>query len=158
LNIQQEHQLALDRTLCNIGYSYWRLEQYELARKYYQWALDLSLTASNRNNELIACIYSNMATLFADEHNFDQALVYHDKALKIRKEYLPPTHKNIAMTYYSTGNILFRQGDFDGSLKALKHCLHIQLLSSPPDFDVIRQNELFTLGLCKGKKKNQRRL
>ncbi|CAF5144885.1 unnamed protein product [Rotaria sp. Silwood1] len=37
------------------------------------------------------------------------------------------------MTHYLTGNLLFRQSNFDGSLKALKKCLHIQLLSLPPD-------------------------
>ncbi|CAF3457012.1 unnamed protein product [Rotaria socialis] len=136
LDIEQKHELSSDRTLCNIGYAYWRLQQYELARKYYQLALNMAL--STRDNELIACIYDNIATLLADENDLNQALVYHEKALKIREEHLPPIHKNIAMTHYNTGNLLFRQGNFDDSLKALKQCLHIQLLSLPPDHSDLR--------------------
>lgn len=42
------------------------------------------------------------------------------------------------MTHYNTGNLLFRQGNFDDSLKSLKKCLHIQLLSLPPDHPDLR--------------------
>jgi serine/threonine-protein kinase len=72
-----------------------------------------------------------------------KAFCYHEKALEIYQETLPPNHPLLATSYNNIGEVYFKMKDYSKALSSYEHALHIQLRSLPsnhPDTGTVREN------------------
>ncbi|CAF1927668.1 unnamed protein product, partial [Rotaria magnacalcarata] len=62
---------------------------------------------------------------------YSKALEYYEKSLKIREISLPPTHPNVAISYWSIGDIYSKTDEYSKALQFLEKALDILRKSLP---------------------------
>ena len=128
----QYNQLAHDtinwaNNLSNIGNLYFSMEDYEKSEKYFIEALRLQQQAGHEIS--FVPIYINLSAIHIDgTKNYDQAVVYLERALSISKK-----HKKIQLIVPSLINlseVYYYQGEYDQSIVQLEqaHGLAQQVL------------------------------
>ncbi len=71
------------------------MNQHEKALEHLQRAIELN-QVSTVPSEKAAIQFNNLGIVYYKQKNFDQAKESYERALKLRLEYLPPTHPDIA--------------------------------------------------------------
>ena len=71
--------------------------------------------------------YNNIGGVYYNQGNYDQALEYYNKALKIYLAVLGDSHPNVAMNYNNIGGVYYNQGNHDQALEYYNKALKIYL-------------------------------
>ena len=74
----------------------------------------LAIAEKLKNNRLLFNIYDNLGNLSSDQGEFDKALIYYSKALKINPD---PGGKRYIQTFNNIGTVYAEKGDLDSALK-----------------------------------------
>ncbi|MEE0895017.1 MAG: tetratricopeptide repeat protein [Bacteroidales bacterium] len=83
---------------------------------YYEESIEVN-QETNGQNEITAGSYNNIGIVYHKLGDFDKALEYHFKALKIRKEVLGENHSDTAMSYDNIGIVYSYLGEYDKALE-----------------------------------------
>ena len=77
--------------------------------------------------------YSNLGTAYGSKGNYDKAIEYHRKALKIDLKKLGPEHPNVAIMYNNLGRAYGSKGNYDKAIKYYRKALKIDLKKLGPE-------------------------
>ncbi|CAF1302278.1 unnamed protein product [Rotaria sordida] len=102
-----------------IGCIYQKKEYFKNALEFYNKALNIWENTKEKNYYQIADCLNNMA------------LEYHQKALSIRKKYLPKDHPDFGASYNNIGNIYLCLQEYDLALENYEYSLKIKIKSLP---------------------------
>ena len=80
----------------------------------------------------VAASYNNMALVFHDQGDLEQAKEYHERALAIRLQKLGPQHLDVAASYNNMALVLRNQGDLEQAKEYHELALAIQLQKLGP--------------------------
>ncbi len=69
------------------------------------------------NHPDIATSYNNIGLIYKYKGEYETALDYYNKSLKIRIESLPPNHPDIATSYDNIGSIYDNKGEYNLAIK-----------------------------------------
>ncbi|MDN5215957.1 tetratricopeptide repeat protein [Fulvivirgaceae bacterium BMA12] len=105
-----EADLGLDLAgvLNDIGYIFYKVQEYEQAKQYYYDAL--FLYEKHNASESIIRINFNLSTCFREEKKYNDALRYTDQALKLAERIMDQV--SINKTYNYIGTIYFEKGEY----------------------------------------------
>ncbi len=98
-----------NNVLINLAVAYKYNNRYADSEKYYFEAL------KNANQRQTALLYSNLASLKDDMGNYDIAIEYYYKALKISEQI--ENKQQIVITLYNLSGLLYKNQEFDLALK-----------------------------------------
>ncbi|MDF1549926.1 MAG: CHAT domain-containing protein, partial [Bacteroidales bacterium] len=96
------------------------------AMDYYQKAYSIRKKAYSENHPLVAKDLINIATIYSEKGDFDNAMSYFQNALSIQKLTLGDNHPDMAITYNNLGNIYEKEGQFDLALAFYLNALDIK--------------------------------
>ncbi len=71
--------------------------------------------------------YNNLGLAYRSNGDYDRAIEYYQKALKIDLKQLGPDHPDVAIGYNNIGLVYKRKGDYDRAIKYYKKALKIDL-------------------------------
>lgn len=83
----------------NVGTQFYQLKDYELAQKYYDEALDLSLTLVGENHLHTAIVLMSLGSIQLDLGNYKAVEKYFNRSLKIRKKLYGAKHSSVSNVY-----------------------------------------------------------
>jgi CHAT domain-containing protein/Tfp pilus assembly protein PilF len=109
---------AITQSYLNLGVYYYQTGKPNKAFDYYSQAEAISKKDPSQRNGL-GIVYLNKGNIVTDQKDFVKALAYYQQALKILKDYYPPTHPTINTIYVNLGYVYENQGKFEEALKAL---------------------------------------
>ena len=110
LNQMTEENTLQYATIFNqLGLINQRKCNYQLALEQYQKALETFLFYPLKDKSIVSTVYDNIATIYDDLGQFDQALIHYRKSLDIQQNLnnhlsLGITYSNIALTYQQIGD------------------------------------------------------
>ena len=99
---------------------------------YYEESIEVNLRfiqlseETNGQNETTADAYNNIGVVYDYLGDYDKALEYYNKALKISKAVLGENHRDTAMSYGNIGVVYDNLGDYDKALEFKNKALEIQ--------------------------------
>ncbi|MEE4196248.1 MAG: tetratricopeptide repeat-containing sensor histidine kinase [Bacteroidales bacterium] len=133
-SLAMEHSLNLkelaenEKTTHNTHYiynllalSYQTLMEYDLAKKYYNYSIQLAL--QNNNEAYAGIVLANMGKLYFEQDKLDSALYYFERGVKIEEKY--ELFANAGNSYNTIANIYLKKELTDSAyfylLKAVKY-------------------------------------
>jgi tetratricopeptide (TPR) repeat protein len=105
-----------------------KIGQFDKAQQVYEVLLD---QATNDIDKAISYHYIGWAKDGKGE--YEEALSYYEKALKIRQRSLPPNHPDLAMSYNNIGAVYYNMGEYSNALLSHEKTLEIRKQSLPPN-------------------------
>ena len=81
----------------------------------------------------VATSYNNLASIYKDLRDFEQAKEYHQRALDIELDKLGPEHVNVARSYHNLAFIYKHLGDFEQAKEYQQRALDIALDKLGPE-------------------------
>ena len=105
---KQKEKIA---SLCYSAYLAF-LKEHQLDSALYCLNQRLELDSTNTN-----ITYFNIGSIYRDKGDYDQALVYYDKAKKIEENILDEKHPKLAATYGTIGLVYEKKGDYNTALE-----------------------------------------
>lgn len=109
--------------LANIGNVYARLNKYDLALKYLNDALKISIQAEGKTSPTVAACYGNIGFVFILTNLYDLAMENYSKALGIRRKNLGEKHPYVAGLYNELGELFHKQQKTGKALKYYQKAL-----------------------------------
>lgn len=102
-----------------IGMAYSYVSDYDNAFNNYEIGLDmLDSIGINENSEpYLGSLLQHLGSTYYEVKQYDEALVYNQKALKIRKKYSPRKNNLVPDSYDAIGRIYTAKGDFSKALE-----------------------------------------
>jgi tetratricopeptide (TPR) repeat protein len=88
-------------------------------------------------NSTLGGAFHALGGAYYDREDFDQGLVYLEKALKVYRRILPPDHIKLTPTYNNIGSIYFKRDQNEQALEYHKKAYVIQKTSSNPDVESV---------------------
>jgi tetratricopeptide (TPR) repeat protein len=88
-------------------------------------ASDLYLSVLGEEHHDTANSFYNLATVLLKEKRFDEARVYYERALRVRKKVLGPAHPETALVLGDLGRLMLSQGKIGEARNYLVDCLPI---------------------------------
>ncbi len=112
--------------------------QYQKSLSLYERGLELSIGNHGKNNIVTAKFYVEIASIHHTVSNYDKALAYNLKALKIRQQELGEAHYQIVISLSHTGIVLDSMGRYDEALDYFKQAQAIQMKLNEHDAAMAR--------------------
>ncbi|CAF1464427.1 unnamed protein product [Adineta steineri] len=103
-----------------------KMGQFTKAQEIYQVLLHQT---TNENNK--APIYYQLGWIKYNQGEYQEALSFYEKALKIRQQSLPSNHLDLADSYNRIGSVHYSMGDYSKALSYYKKALAIRQQSLP---------------------------
>ncbi len=91
------------QAIIDIANVYSLQDKLDLARQYYEDALELSFQLNGDSSIDSAAIFNSLGVIFDREKNYKKAHINYQKALSIREKRLPPYHLDIAQSCRNLG-------------------------------------------------------
>jgi CHAT domain-containing protein/tetratricopeptide (TPR) repeat protein len=114
------------RTLSNLAIVYSITGYFDKAIDYYEKALKFYYSIPKISKFNIASLYSNMSIALSERKgDYDEALLYQDKALSMFLELYGEAHDNVAIGYYNKGDYLLKKGNLDLALFNFNKALNV---------------------------------
>jgi tetratricopeptide (TPR) repeat protein len=105
-----------------------KMGQSDKAQEVYEVLLDQTTNESEK-----AAIYGQLGSVKYDQGEYQEAITFHEKALAIRQQSLPPIHPDLAKSYIGIGNVYNSMGDYPKALSYYEKALEIRQQSLPPN-------------------------
>lgn len=139
-SLQIHHSLGKDSfNIAGVYYNISRLfekqGQVERAFENCRKAIELFRSAGSIQDQNIALCYNLMGIIHKMQGDYNQAIVYYNKALDINLTFYGQSHPEVARNYSNIGRIHFDQGDYLIALEYYEKALKIRL-------SVYRENHL----------------
>lgn len=128
----------------NIGSINLMKGRYGQAIEYYEQAL--TFIPAETQNVHKAGVYNNLGYCLFELGEYDRSLLYHQKALEMRRNLLEPTHPALGSSLTNVGNIYYKQGEIDRALNYYNQALNIRKQSLQSDHPEIGQT-LMNIGM-----------
>ena len=128
---------------CELGYIKGEEEDYEMAREYYEKAIEISEQIAPPNDFYLAKSYQYMSGLYSSKEEYSEALSYEEKALEIKEKSLPADHPGLISAYQSIAHAYFQVEDSANALAYLQKALELnEKILSPnhPDLAKLHEN------------------
>jgi len=124
LSIARKHKLFDEYIWANnnIGFSFLILNNPDLAKPYLEEAMATGLKFDD--DKILNHIYSNTGWYHSQKRQYDSAIVYYKKSLKIRKT-IPFERMNVASSYRDIANVLDYEGKSDEAMAYYRQSLSI---------------------------------
>ncbi|MCL2105777.1 MAG: tetratricopeptide repeat protein [Oscillospiraceae bacterium] len=106
----------------------------QLSLKYFNEALRLGLENLPENHTLIKTVYYNLARLYVDMDDFDQAISYGKKCVEISEKIFESDSIELTWSYINQSQILLSVDDSDGSLSYAQKAVDIFDAANLDDF------------------------
>ncbi len=103
--------------------------------EYYKMALDISMD----NNKVQAAVFNNMGSLSRRQGNYEQALIYYKRSLKLKKTI--GDKKGIGNTLNNIGNIYFTRKNYEQAISYYQKSLTLQ-----QELDIVNPAALCNIG------------
>ncbi|CAF1242596.1 unnamed protein product [Didymodactylos carnosus] len=122
----------------------------------------LTLLSSDKNHRMRGPVYRTMANVYRDsndQHQYELALQYYNKAFEIQRKTLPKDHQTIGETYQDLALLYEKQQNYTLTLQSYTESLRIQrktVSSTHKDFQKLKILEN-NIEIVKQKIMNQRR-
>jgi Tfp pilus assembly protein PilF len=105
-----------------------KIGQFDKAQQVYEVLLN---QATNDIDKALS--YHNIGWAKDDKGEYKEALSYYEKALKIRRQSLPPNHPDLAKSYNNIGAVYYNMGEYSKALSSHEKALEIKQQSLPPN-------------------------
>jgi len=106
LNAEEKNYLDIAFSYNNLGIVKFRMRHYDEALNLYRKSLSIKEKYyRGKANETIANGYFNIGNCYRKKSDFNEALLYHQKALDMRRVLFGENHPDIADSYYEIGKI-----------------------------------------------------
>lgn len=112
LALSQKFEYPKIGVMCinNLGMFCWNNGEFKEALDYFYQALDFSRTHNPENEGGRDTYYNNIGLIYQELQQFEKAIEFHDKALKIRLEYdrtkdMAGSYNNLAICYKNLGQL-----------------------------------------------------
>lgn len=92
-----------------------------------------SSASGGDNSQAMAATYTNQASQSYQSKDYDKAVEFYGKAVKIHRSLLGENHPAIASTYYNMANAYFRKGDLDNAIEYFNKAIPIYVSVQGPD-------------------------
>ncbi len=124
----------------NLGLAYQLKGEYDLAIQYFQKSINILERGLGRNDPALDCFfeivigkehhyivwsYSNLGLTYQLKGQYDLAVEYYTKALKVREKAFGKSHPDTAMIYDNIGVIYKLKGDYDRAIDYHEKTLNI---------------------------------
>lgn len=136
------------KCLIKIGNNYRLLGRYEKAIGYADSAVTISILHLNFLHPAVAAGYSLIGWVWKDQAIYDEALIYYEKALSIKKEIYEEQDIKVAISYYNMGLIYLELGETDKALACAFKSLAIQKQTFDPNHQNIANIYLIIGNAC----------
>jgi tetratricopeptide (TPR) repeat protein len=103
-----------------------KLGQLDKAQEVYEVLLD---QATDDIEKAVSYHYIGWAK--GDKGEYKEALIFYEKALKIRQQSLPSNHPDLAKSYTNIGNVYYNMGNYSKALSSHEKALEIRQHSLP---------------------------
>lgn len=120
---QKEKISRSSGNIASLGDILLRMGDFDKAKQYYNRILNELAT----NERSVANCYFGLGNVAIEQDNHQQALVYHLKALDIRRKFLKDDHRNIASSCNQIGDVYQRLNQYDKALEYTQIGLQIRL-------------------------------
>ena len=98
-----------------------------------QQIYEIMLQQPSNNDRKKAYIYHQLGWMKDDQGEYEEAIAFYEKSLKIRLKTLPPNDPALAPTYNNMGNVYDSMGDYPKALSYYEKALAIRQQSLPPN-------------------------
>ncbi|MCB4762761.1 MAG: tetratricopeptide repeat protein [Sulfurovum sp.] len=123
-----------------IGEFYIHLAKYDKAIELLEETLTIEL---GENHPFTATSYNNIGSAWDSKGEYDKAMKYHEKALKIRLATLGENHPLTATSYNNIGSVWNSKGEYDKAIEYYEKALTILGKVYPdghPDIETVEKN------------------
>jgi tetratricopeptide (TPR) repeat protein len=96
---------------------YRNVKNYRESEKALKMSYELIVSHFGEDNLPLGTVCNNMGLLYKDEGRFKEALDNYNKALDIRKKYLPNDHPDVIAIKHNIGQLYYDNGDKDNAMK-----------------------------------------
>ncbi|CAF1432297.1 unnamed protein product [Adineta steineri] len=103
-----------------------KMGQCNKAQEVYEVLLNQTTNESDKEH-----IYHQLGRIKSNQGEYSEALTYHETALAIRQQFLPPSHPDLGMSYNNIGLVYYNMGDYPKALSYFENSLAIWQQSLP---------------------------
>ncbi len=120
-----ENDKKLLATYNGLGIVYKRKGNYDKSLLTYKKAIDIvkKQPINNKNQYIIAALYFNTGNVLSEKKEYENALQYFRKSMRITKHLYGENHINLSLILSSIGIIYGSKNDFNSSIKYFKESL-----------------------------------
>jgi tetratricopeptide (TPR) repeat protein len=93
-------------------------------------------------------IYNQLGMAKDNQGDYEEAIIFYEKALKIAQKSLPPNHPDLATCYNNIGGVYGNMGEYPKALSSYEKALEIQQKSLPPDHPALATSYNNIGGVC----------
>jgi CHAT domain-containing protein/Tfp pilus assembly protein PilF len=123
-----DRHLYLSTIYGNLGISYKRLQAFDKALDYFQRAVELEMhLTQNEPREQLGRLYHNMAGVYTDANDFNNAFAFYEKALGIYETIKLEKVSGFGGLYNDLGVLYFNAGDWGNAIQSFEKALEIRL-------------------------------
>ena len=100
--------------------------QFDKAQQVYEILLGQTTNESEQEG-----IYNQLGQIHAHKGEYEEAITFFEKSLKIQEKTTPPTHPNMAISYNNIGSVYGSMGDYpQATLVSRKSTCHSTTITS----------------------------
>jgi len=126
MNSEGEESRSVIKAYINLGYFKDEMNYYDEAIEYYTKAWHLTnKISSDENDPLLAIIFNNLALCYANENDFEKAIIYLKKTLAMDIVLYGNDHIDVAIDYHNIGSYYQELRKYDLSSQYYKKSLSI---------------------------------
>lgn len=123
MNALEDGDPLIQRCLHNLALLRYKQCDYESTLEYLQWALDLELVSSKREESFISSIYNWIGNVFLMRQKFDRALEHYNEALKHKSNLDSRDQIGKFKIYANIANVYTYQQRYELALEKHLECL-----------------------------------
>ena len=90
-----------------------------------------TLTSQSLNEAELASYNHQLGVIKDGQGEYNEALVFYETSLEIKKKTLPANHPNLATSYNNIGNVYDRMGEYSKALSSYETALHMRKKTLP---------------------------
>ena len=144
LEIELQSSRNVYGNVCNryniIGNIHRMQGHHDKALSWYNKGIKLLERENDVDGEKMAHFYNNMALVYQEQKNYENALDFNQITLAIRTKCLPSNHPDIGLSHNNIGNVYRFLGRYNLALKHLNQAIEIRLKSLPSNHILIAQS------------------
>ena len=126
-NMSQVHAQDISEKLSNLGVICKMHCEFNVAKTYFENSLNLRIRLLGDQNVDVAAAYNDLAQIYHDLGDLEQAMEYQQRALTIQLKKLGAEHVSVATSYNNLALIHQDMGDLEQAMEYHQRALTIQL-------------------------------
>ena len=113
-NSYRKDTLTMCQLLNNTGQLYWRIKKWDKAIECFNEALKTGYDSDNEKSPIVSMLYFNIGQNLIEKDLLDSALIYHNKALKMREKMSDKEYSfyTLSESYKGIGDIYLKKKEY----------------------------------------------